>query len=291
MPSVETNSQLRQVLSWDVRALDAVGVHVKMSDSAMIDAALDVRITGQSTKSRIALSSVGWSTTGAYIDSISGAFPAIAANGEGNILLDTSTIDHVDLYVATLGNSRIFVNSEEGNMSNFTLYEGDAGVTKIAGVDNPLPVANYQLNPVITPTVASSAQSLQQFGGDGTLLLRYLRATVNADDDVIAGERLANGFPDCFLLWPESTFEIRADEPITVVDIVAFGSAQSSSPSPGEVALDGSTTAAVIRGSLKRKFEFSSADNVRHVMISISPKFTPASGPETVQVLVEGRSF
>lgn len=150
--------------------------------------------------------------------------------------------------------------------------------------------------PAVTPEVGGSPQAKQQFG-DSTHDVFYLKATLNAGDDIIAGARLSNSYPDVTLLNPGTQIILRSPTAIERVDLLAVGDTESSSPSAGEIATEASTEVNI--RSLMQTFTFDAADDVRLVTLTASERYSlnatstgaPAPTQNGVMVIVEGRSY
>ena len=152
----------------------------------------------------------------------------------------------------------------------------------------------------VTPEVGGSPQAFQQFVDDGTpaIELLGLRYTVNAGDDVVAGSRLLNGYPDCGFLGLDAQTVIVADAAITSVHVVAVGNDTAGTPGTGTPigvvgGLGTDATEAQTRTSMV-EFNFDSADNVRTVILTTTAAYTAAAINATADnyfgLTVEGRS-
>ena len=143
----------------------------------------------------------------------------------------------------------------------------------------------------VTPDVGGSPQAKQEFG-DGSNELRYLRATVNAGDDIVAGARLLNGYPDATMLLADGQYVFMSDSAITRVDIVAIGDALSGSLAAGELLDEAGTESEASTAMVT--FTFGAADNVRTVIVTVSQIYNAANSSATqanwVMAHVEGRS-
>jgi hypothetical protein len=133
----------------------------------------------------------------------------------------------------------------------------------------------------VTPTVGGVAQGFQAFG-DASGDIRYLRITVNAGDDIVAGSRLANGYPEIFILNPGASLSLYTNSAIVRCDIVAIGDGETSTPVAGELVVEAvaTSTEADYRSAMVT-FEFDSADNVRTLSISASQAYSAAAAPAT----------
>lgn len=142
----------------------------------------------------------------------------------------------------------------------------------------------------VTPEVSGSAQAKQEFG-DGTNELRYLRATINASDDTVAGTRLLAGYPDTTMLLAGNSYTFEADAPITRIDIVGIGDALGSA-AVGTTLNEGGTQAEA--SARMQTFEFDAASSVTKVIVTVSQFYSAAAAVATatnfVMVHVEGRS-
>lgn len=160
--------------------------------------------------------------------------------------------------------------------------------------DGGLHIQNVTVIPrlAVTPEVSGSPQAKQEFG-DGTVELRYLRATLNAGDDIVAGSRLLNGYPDTSMLTADNEYVFQSDTAITRLDIVAIGDAVSGTLAAGEC-VDEAGTESEIRTAMVT-FTFDSADDVRTVIVTVSQHYSAAAAVATatnfVMVHVEGRSY
>lgn len=130
----------------------------------------------------------------------------------------------------------------------------------------------------VTPEVGGVVTGKKVFG-DGAGDVHYFRFTVNAGDDITAAARLLAGGADTFMLSLDDYRVIKADTPITRIDMVAIGSATSGSPAAGtlidEADSEADTAAAMV------SYEFDSADDVRAVTIQSSLSYGANSAPET----------
>lgn len=144
----------------------------------------------------------------------------------------------------------------------------------------------------VTPEVGGTPQAKQQFG-DGTVELRYLRGTINAGDDVVAGARLLNGYPDTFMMLADNVYQFQSDVAITRLDMVAIGDALSGSATAGHPVDEAGTEAETIARMVTHTFD--SADDVRLVIITLSQHYSAAAAVATatnfVMAQTEGRSY
>lgn len=174
-----------------------------------------------------------------------------------------------------------------------TYIESPAGTLKQIFLDQATFTA-------VTPEVSGSPKAFQQFVDDGTpaIELLGLRYTVNAQDDVAAGSRLLNGYPDVGFLGPNAQVVITADVAITSVHVVAVGNDTAGTPGAGTPigvvgGLGTDATEAQTRTSMVT-FTFDSADNVRTVILTTTPSYTAAAVNATADnylgLHVEGRS-
>ena len=144
----------------------------------------------------------------------------------------------------------------------------------------------------VTPEVGGSPQAKQAFG-DGTNDVFYIRVTVNAGDDIVAGSRLSNGYPDSTIINPGSQLLIEAADAITRLDLLAIGDVQSGTPSAGEIATEASTEVNI--RSLMQTFTFDVADDVSEAVTTLRERYSaatagaPAATANYVMAIVEGR--
>lgn len=148
----------------------------------------------------------------------------------------------------------------------------------------------------VTPEVATVAQSFQEFG-DGTHDVFYLRYTVNAPDDVAAGSRLFNGYPEVGAIPPDSAVRLSSSAPITRIDVVAFGDDNDGTPAAGEqIEHDTENDDEADVRTAMITFEFNSADDVRWVILTSTPSYSSgtdglnAANANLVGLLIEGFS-
>lgn len=140
----------------------------------------------------------------------------------------------------------------------------------------------------ISPTVNSVAQSTQEFGGDASSTLRYLRFALNHVDQVTASEAIVDAGPGTFMLWPDQiAMPVRSSTPITRLDVAAIADATSSSPSTGECIAEGASYSDC--RSVMQTFEFDSADDVRLLLLTVTPSWTDTYLRTLLQV--DGRAY
>ena len=148
----------------------------------------------------------------------------------------------------------------------------------------------------VAPDVSGSPKALQQFG-DSTNDVFYLRLAVNAGDDVTAGTRLKNGYPDTQMLLPGTQAVLTSPTPITRIDVLAIGDTESGTPAAGEIATEASTEANI--RLLMQKFTFDAADKVLVALVSASDRYSlnatstgaPAPTQNGVMVHILGKSY
>lgn len=129
----------------------------------------------------------------------------------------------------------------------------------------------------VTPTVSGSPQSLLDLDAGAANLLIGFRATAGAGDDVIASERLANGYPATAQLGADLPLIIKASPPVTRLDVVGIMNGTATGK-----CINHTDTAA---NALAQMVTFDFATPVSKIVVSMLPLFN--SGQES-QISVEG---
>lgn len=165
-------------------------------------------------------------------------------------------------------------------------YPHEAGTSDATGVPVHVPSDAWgrpEFAPVVsprsivTPTISGALQANKQYG-DGTNELRYLRATLNAADDAIAGFRLLNGFPNTLMMLADRVYTFESNEAITRLDVACIGDAVGSAAN-GNPVDEAGTEAEMIANMVT--YVFDSADDVRRVVITLSQFYSAAAAVAT----------
>lgn len=130
----------------------------------------------------------------------------------------------------------------------------------------------------VTPTVGGSPQAFQVFG-DGTNDLRYLRATINPDDDADAGARLMLGDVDTEILDPGESLDIYSAASVLTVYMVGIGDTTTTTPIAGELVTEAETLANFMTAMVK--FTFLSADLVHVIRLKATQPYSATAAPAT----------
>ncbi len=117
----------------------------------------------------------------------------------------------------------------------------------------------------VTPEVSSSPEATTLYGDATSGDPEYFRITVNAGDDIVAGSRLKNAYPDIAMLNPGDEKVIFSSAPITRVDVVLVGDHEDTA----DFSVTEASTEANFRAAM-RTYEFASTDGVRQVVITAS---------------------
>lgn len=134
-----------------------------------------------------------------------------------------------------------------------------------------------EISGVVTPEISVDAA--------GSGFAYFVRATVNPGDDVTGATRLLNGYPGIDWCLPGETISIRSSVAITDVYLVGVISGTTYTSTAYGIGLTETDLADAL--AEQAHFTFDEVDNVREVVITVSPTFT--SG-QLCRVKVQGVS-
>jgi len=108
--------------------------------------------------------------------------------------------------------------------------------------------------------------------GTATLVLAYVAVCINPGDDVVAAQRLKNGYPESLMLMADSVTELSSDTAITDIYLVAVD-ALSAAPAnyTGNTACIALADTEANFLAQQQHLYFDSTDDVRRVRITVSP--------------------
>lgn len=169
---------------------------------------------------------------------------------------------------------------DSSDQTQVVRLEGKSGALEVIQTDY---VADYrtavdpEISGVVTPEISVDAA--------GSGFVYFVRATVNPGDDVTGATALLNGYPQVVTVSPEETISIRSSVAITDVYLVGVISGTTYTSTAYGIGIAETDEADAL--AEQAHFTFDEADNVREVLITVSPTFT--SG-QLCRVKVQGVS-